>query len=67
VSALRSARKLVLGETWTLPAGVAVSVAAAAALRLLAGPHGWWRSAGGAVLAVGLLVTLAMSLRGARR
>jgi hypothetical protein len=43
-------RKLVLGETWTLPLGVVVALAACGLLRLAAGDHGWWRHAGGFVL-----------------
>ena len=48
-------RKLVLGETWTLPIGVAVAVGAAGILRAVAGDHGWWHDAGGFVL-LGLIV-----------
>ena len=48
-------RKLVLGETWSLPIGVALAVGAAAVLRATAGDHGWWRDAGGFVL-LGLVV-----------
>lgn len=67
MSALRTARKLVLGETRTLPAGIACAVLIAVALRLAAGAHGWWRPAGGFVLAALLVVALAVSLRrGAR-
>ena len=54
-------RKLVLGETWTLPLGVAVTLVVALALDA-AGP-GWWHRAGGFVLLVGALATLAVSLR----
>ncbi len=63
MSAVRAARKLVLGETWTLPLGVAVAVAVAALLRVVAGPHGWWREAGGGVLALALIAVLIASLR----
>lgn len=56
-------RKLVLGETWTLPLGIAVAVAVAGVLRVVAGPHGWWRDAGGAVLALALIAVLVGSLR----
>jgi hypothetical protein len=45
---MRTVRKLVLGETWALPIGVAVAIGGAAAIRALAG--GWWREAGGFVL-----------------
>jgi hypothetical protein len=54
-------RKLVLGETWTLPLGVAVTLLAGLGLEA-AGP-GWWHSAGGFVLLAGVLATLAAALR----
>lgn len=63
MSVLRSARRLVLGETWTLPAGIAAAVLGAALLRIAAGPGGWWRAAGGFVLAVLLVAALGASLR----
>lgn len=67
MSWLRTLRKLVLGETWTLPAGIALSVVAAAAVRVIHGPGGWWHAGGGWVLAVLLVGALAASLRrGAR-
>jgi hypothetical protein len=52
---LRTLRKLVLGETWALPFGVAVAVAIAAVVREIAGSDGWWRDGGGWLL-FGLLV-----------
>lgn len=55
MSLLRAMRKLVLGETWLLPAGVALALGIAATARGLAGAHGWWPSVGGWVL-LGLLV-----------
>jgi hypothetical protein len=54
-------RKLVLGETWTLPLGVAVTLLTALALD--AAGLGWWHRAGGFVLLAGALATLAVSLR----
>ena len=54
-------RKLVLGETWTLPLGVAVTLIAGLALDA-AGP-GWWHHAGGFVMLAGAVATLAASLR----
>ena len=54
-------RKLVLGETWTLPLGVALTLLAGLALDA-AGP-GWWHRAGGFLLLAGALLTLAASLR----
>jgi hypothetical protein len=63
MNALRAVRKLVLGETWTLPAGIAIAVLVAAALRLISGAGGWWRPAGGFVLAALLVGVLAAALR----
>ena len=53
---IRTLRKLVLGETWSLPLGVAVAVGGAGVLRALAGEAGWWRDGGGFVL-LGLVLT----------
>ena len=50
MSLLRTLRKLVLGETWALPAGVAVGVGGAAVARALAGPDGWFGTGGGWLL-----------------
>jgi hypothetical protein len=50
VSLLRTLRKLVLGETWALPAGVALAVGGAAAARGAAGADGWFQTAGGWLL-----------------
>jgi hypothetical protein len=63
---LRALRKLVLGETWTLPLGVALAVALAAAVRVATGPGGWWRDGGGALLVALLVVALAGALRPGR-
>jgi len=52
----------VLGETWTLPLGVAITLVAALALDA-AGP-GWWERAGGFVVLAAALLTLLASLRG---
>jgi hypothetical protein len=52
---LRALRKLVLGETWTLPVGIAIAVGLAVVVREAAGPDGWWKDGGGFVL-LGLLV-----------
>jgi hypothetical protein len=60
---MRSLRKLVLGETWELPLGITLAVALSGVVRLIAGPDGWWRDAGGAFLAVAVAVALAASLR----
>jgi hypothetical protein len=60
MSALRALRMLILGETWTLPLGVAAVLAAAALLRHAA-PHAW-HAAGGFLLLVGVLAVLAGAL-----
>jgi hypothetical protein len=57
MSFLVQLRKLVLGETWVVPIGVALTVGAGAVLRELA--PGFWDAAGGALLvaaAAGVLV-----------
>ena len=54
-------RKLVLGETWTLPLGVALTLLAG--LGLAAAGPGWWDRAGGFLLLAGALATLTLSLR----
>jgi hypothetical protein len=59
---VRTLRKLVLGETWALPIGVACAVGAAAIVRAIAGAHGWWHSAGGWVLFGLLAVALAVAM-----
>jgi hypothetical protein len=60
-------RKLILGETWALPAGVAVALCAAGVLRAVTGAHGWWHEAGGFVLLALVLAALALALRPAGR
>ena len=62
MSLLRQLRKAILGETWQLPLGIAVALGLAAVVRAAAGAEGWWRSGGGFVLAVGLVVALAFAL-----
>ena len=59
---VRSLRKLILGETWTLPIGIAVAVGAAAIVREIAGSNGWWRHGGGFVLGAGLVVALVVAV-----
>ena len=60
-------RKLILGETWALPIGVALAVGLAAVLRWAAGEHGWWRSGGGFVLLGLVLVALLVAVGRPRR
>jgi membrane protein implicated in regulation of membrane protease activity len=63
---IRTLRKLVLGETWTLPIGVGVAVGCAGVLRALAGDASWWRDGGGFVLLALVLIALLVALRGPR-
>jgi hypothetical protein len=67
MSALRQLRKLVFGETWSLPLGVALALAAAGVVRALDGRHGWWHRAGGFVLLALVALALSLSLAGALR
>jgi hypothetical protein len=60
---LRTLRKLVLGETWTLPIGIAVAVLVAVAVREAVGAGGWWERGGGFVLLALLVVAFVASLR----
>ena len=60
---MRTLRKLVLGETWALPIGIATAVGTAALLRAAAGAEAWWTDAGGFVLLGLLVVAFAAGLR----
>ena len=60
-------RKLVLGETWALPAGVFLTLAFALVLDAVAGDTPLWRHAGGFVLLALVLTTLAVALAPAWR
>jgi hypothetical protein len=64
---LRTLRKLVLGETWTLPLGVFATLALALVLDAVAGDTSWWRHAGGFLLLACVLIALAVSLAPAWR
>ena len=64
---MRALRKLVLGETWTLPLGVLATLAVALTAHELAGDAGWWRHAGGFVLLACVLAALGDSLAPAWR
>jgi hypothetical protein len=55
-------RKLVLGETWTLPLGVALVLCAGVALDAVAGGDAWWRRAGGFLLLAGAVLALSLAL-----
>jgi hypothetical protein len=67
MTTLRQLRKLILGETWSLPIGVLVSLGIVALIREIAGPDGWWRHGGGYVLFGLVAVALTISLAGALR
>jgi hypothetical protein len=58
---LRSLRSLVLGETWTIPLGVAATIAIASLLHSALPGHVWSRD-GGVVIAVLVVAILALSL-----
>jgi hypothetical protein len=60
---LRTLRKLVLGETWALPVGIAVAVLVAVAVRAATGAGDWWRHGGGFVLLALLVVAFVAALR----
>jgi hypothetical protein len=62
MSTLKQLRKLVLGETWALPLGVALALGAGGLLRAIDGLHGWWHTAGGFVLLALVAVALTASL-----
>jgi len=68
VSVLRELRKLVLGETWVLPLGVAALLAASLILRAVA--PDLWEDAGGFLLlggVVGLLAAVSAGSTSRRR
>jgi hypothetical protein len=67
MSLLAQLRKLILGETWTLPIGVLSALGLAGAARALAGTHGWWHHAGGFVLLGLAVVAFSASLLGTLR
>jgi hypothetical protein len=60
---LRTLRKLVLGETWALPIGIAVAVLVAVAVRAASGAGAWWHDGGGFVLLALLVVGFVAALR----
>ncbi len=71
MSTLRQLRKLVLGETWSLPLGIAMALGAVGIYRAIDGDDSWWKHAGGFVLlglvALALTASLAGALRARRR
>jgi hypothetical protein len=63
---LHTVKKLVLGETWILPIGLALTLAAAGVLRRL-GAGDWPHLAGFIMLAGVLMILLASVSQSARR
>ena len=67
MSTLRTLKKLVLGETWMLPLGIAAVVLACALVVRPLAPHAWG-TIGGLVLLAGVVAVLVASVsRGVRR
>jgi hypothetical protein len=64
---VKALRKLILGETWSLPAGVLITLIAGLVLEQVAGRAAWWHDAGGFVLLALVLVALAVALPRRRR
>jgi hypothetical protein len=60
MSALRTLKKLVLGETWLLPLGVAVVVGGSALVRPLVGED--WDHVGGLIILAGIVALLLLSV-----
>ena len=56
---MKALRKLILGETWALPIGVAVTLV----VGLVLSSASWWPGAGGFVLLALVLGALFVSLR----
>ena len=61
MTTLRTLRKLLLGETWLLPLGIA-AVALAAALAAKPALAGAWDRAGGFVILAGVVAVLVASV-----
>ena len=59
---LASLRRLILGETWTIPLGVGAALGLAVVMRAWL-PHATWQPTGGFCLALFVLAALAFSLR----
>lgn len=62
---MRALRKLVLGETWSLPAGVLLVLLVALGLHEVA--RSWWDEAGGFVVLALALLVLSAALAPAHR
>jgi hypothetical protein len=62
MSPLRTLKKLILGETWTLPIGIATVVLVAALVVRPLLDDGAWRHAGGFVVLAGVICVLLLSV-----
>ena len=60
MTTLRTLKKLLVGETWLLPAGLLAAVAVALAARKALGEQ--WDSIGGFVLLAGVAVVLVLTV-----
>ena len=47
---MRTLRKLIFGETWVLPLGIAATIALGAVLHAAFGNDSWWHDGGGIVI-----------------
>ncbi len=65
MSVLRTLKKLVLGETWLLPVGLALILGGSAVLRSLVGDG--WHDFGGFILVAGAAAVLVASVMSTAR
>jgi hypothetical protein len=65
MTTLRTIKQLLLGETWILPVGLAITLAAAGLLRTLASTP--WQHLGGLLLLAAVLVVLVASVERSAR
>lgn len=66
LGALDALRRMIFGETWSLPVGVAIAIVATLLARSLSGEHSWWHTGGGFLLA-GLVAVAVVASALARR
>ena len=59
---MRALRKLILGETWALPLGVAATLVVGLVLEAVEGDDAWWRHAGGFLLLALVVAALTAAL-----
>jgi len=65
VSLLKAVKKLILGDTWILPASLCAAIAVTLVARELLGEH--WRHAGGFVLLATVAAALVVSVQRSAR